>query len=234
MVIVFLASPKYPPGDRPQGVDRRSKARAFAADKGKKIIALSSRPRQDVCRAFPNIGRATHRWRDGAFVRRQEVGPPRLAQPMPQPQTEQQDFIVIQAAQPIGGRLGEHLTPALIASLGHGEGDVIVRKRLDAGMAAELGNVPILKNANEPRDQRAIAVIAGQDGKLPAASGRKGDPKTPSPPNLGVPRCEDIEPSLRRSASTASNRCGPRERRTTFPTPWASLQATAARNQSSG
>ena len=149
----------------------------LGADKAEYIISRPARLDETFAKHFQTlIAQGIGAPREGAFVDSKKVGRLTLTQPMPQPQTEQQDFIVVQAAKPSAGRLGKNLAPAAIALGGHGQREIIVGKRLDAGVAAQLGNMPVLKDANEPRDQRAIAVVTGEHRK---SAGRLRDEEVP-------------------------------------------------------
>src|SRR5437899_12740018 len=85
-----------------------------------------------------------------------------LAQAIAHSQAQDQDLVVGQLAQAFASGLAKGLVPPAVLLRGQGQSEVVFRKGLNAGAVAKLGDVPVLKDADEPWHQKPLAVVARQ------------------------------------------------------------------------
>ncbi len=115
--------------------------------------------------AVAQLGRLA---RDVALVDAEHERRLALAEAVAQPEAEDQRLAVGQVGQPFAGRLAELLVPAVVA-VGRERQvavvEVVVRQGVAAAVMAEVGEVFILKHADEPGHERPLAVVAGENGR---------------------------------------------------------------------
>src|SRR5262249_17806876 len=134
-------------------------------ESGKIVASPAFLDESDADRLEAPVAKVSRLPRNRPLVNAQQLCHFALAHTVAQAQPQDEQLVLGKAAQGFARGEAKNIVPPGVGVFRQGERYVVLDYRMNLTAMAELRDVPVLEDANQPGDQRTLTIVPGQDGR---------------------------------------------------------------------